>query len=235
MILGELIQRIQSAYSKGVQSDDSRLSSRHIYNKLISVRITLLSQKSNKKQRLSEGTYQVLPCVKLIKAPAHECPCLPPVGCEISKTEQKIPKPIMGINGPLVQYVTSLEGSVVYSPISWKGYGYKKGNKFTQFKPDYFEKDSHYYLTTRKSPKGIVISQVCEDPLEAMRFKNMCDDCIDCQDCSRIFDMEFPMDGDLIEPLIEISAAELIDRFNRAIEDQGNNASDREDQQPQRR
>ena len=38
MIIGDIIQRIQSLYSKGVQSDDTRLKSRHIYNVLITNR-----------------------------------------------------------------------------------------------------------------------------------------------------------------------------------------------------
>ena len=41
MLVKELVQRIQSLYSKGVQSDDTRLSSPHIYNKLITVRSKL--------------------------------------------------------------------------------------------------------------------------------------------------------------------------------------------------
>ena len=40
--IGEIIERIQSAYSKGVKTDDSRLSSRHIYSKIKSVRNRLV-------------------------------------------------------------------------------------------------------------------------------------------------------------------------------------------------
>ena len=35
MKIKEIIQRVQSLYSKGVQSDDTRLSDRHIYNKMV--------------------------------------------------------------------------------------------------------------------------------------------------------------------------------------------------------
>ena len=53
MLIKEIVQRIQSLYSKGVQSDDSRLSDRHIYNKMITVRSKLISQQHNKKQKIS--------------------------------------------------------------------------------------------------------------------------------------------------------------------------------------
>ena len=46
----ELIQRVQSLYSKGVQSDDSRLTSRHIYNKLTTVRAKLVTEEAKKNQ-----------------------------------------------------------------------------------------------------------------------------------------------------------------------------------------
>ena len=86
MITGEVIQRIQSIYSKGVQSDDSRLRSRHIYNKLITVTAKLYEQQKNKKQKVNQWSYQVLPCVELIKTPIHECPCVPTLGCTIFRT-----------------------------------------------------------------------------------------------------------------------------------------------------
>ena len=51
MYIKEVIERIQSLYSKGVSSDESRLSDRHVYNKVLSVRMQLLSQQLKKKQR----------------------------------------------------------------------------------------------------------------------------------------------------------------------------------------
>ena len=75
MKIGEIVQRVQSLYSKGVHSDDSRLSARHIYNKLLTVRARLISQEAKKKQKISQWNYQTISCIELIKVPAHECPC----------------------------------------------------------------------------------------------------------------------------------------------------------------
>ena len=52
MTNGEIIQRVQSMYSKGVESDDSRLRARHIYNKLLTTTAKLYQQQKNKKQRI---------------------------------------------------------------------------------------------------------------------------------------------------------------------------------------
>jgi len=50
MKVGEIIQRVQSAYSKGAESSDSRLSRRHIYSIVNTTRSTLLFNKLNKRQ-----------------------------------------------------------------------------------------------------------------------------------------------------------------------------------------
>jgi len=87
MKINELIQRIQSLYSKGVQSDDTRLSNRHVYNKIKTVRSKLVSQEAKKKQKISSWNYQPIPCIELIKVDAHDCPCIPPVGCKILRSK----------------------------------------------------------------------------------------------------------------------------------------------------
>lgn len=71
MLIKEVIQRIQALYSKGVKSDDSRLSSRHIYSKLKSTRGRLLYEKVNKRQFIASINYQVLACVELEIGRAH--------------------------------------------------------------------------------------------------------------------------------------------------------------------
>ena len=147
MILKNIIQRIQSGYSKGVQSSESRLTSRHIYNKFITVRAKLLREVSNKKQKISDWNYQTLNCVELIEIPAHQCPCIPPLGCEILRSKFKLPRPITGLNIHLIKSVTSITGENIYSEVSLKEKEYKKGNKFTSNKPDYFMEDGYLFLT----------------------------------------------------------------------------------------
>jgi len=38
--------------------------------------------------------------------------------------------------------------------------------------------------------------------------------------------MEFPIDNDLIDPLVEMSYKELVEAFNKSIEDISNNSKD---------
>ena len=122
----EIIQRVQSLYSKGVQSDNSRLSSRHIYSKLLTSRSKLLHQKLSKRQKISQFNYQTLPCVELIEAPKNECPCLPPVGCTILKSKYPLPKVLVSLNAHAIEYVTSVDGAISYDETTWTKLGIRK-------------------------------------------------------------------------------------------------------------
>lgn len=227
MITNEVVQRVQSKYSKGVQSDDTRLSSRHIYNKLSSVRITLVSQKSKKKQKINQWSYQTLSCVELEKTPIHECPCVPPLDCDIYRTKNVIPKPIIGMDSHLIQSISSLDGSVTFNEISWTEAKYKSSNKYTSNKPDYFERNDRLYFIQKKGVEVVQITGLFEKPLEVYEFESLCSNCTNCNKCISPLDLEFPIDGDLIEPLIELASKELIEEFSRNNEDVSNNTNDR--------
>lgn len=227
MKIGEIIQRIQSIYSKGVQSDDSRLTARHIYNKMLTVRAKLIKQQANKKQKISQWNYQTLPCVELVKASAHECPCLPPIGCKILRTKHPIPKPITDLSKHLIQSVTSIDGSVVYSETSWVEKKYKNSNKYTANKPDYFIKDGYLYITHLKGAEVISIAGVFEDPIEVENFPSYCENDIGTyDDCNSPLEKEFPIDNDMIDTLIEITTRELPMLFSQNIEDLTNDSKD---------
>jgi hypothetical protein len=230
MTVGEIIQRIQFLYSKGVQSNDSRLTPRHIYNKMLSVRSKLISQEAKKKQRISQWNYQTIPCIELEIAPIHECPCLPPIGCKILKTKYPLPQPLTNLNNHLIQSVTSLDGNIVYSEIGWTEKKYKASNKYTADKPDYFIRNNYLYITHKNGPKIITVTGLFDDPLEAENYPSFCpdEDCKgeNCNDCGSPLDKDFPIDNDLVDTLIEICINELVILFSKNVEDLTNNTQD---------
>lgn len=227
MRIKEIIQRIQSLYSKGVQSDDVTLSDRHVYNKMVTVRSKLISQEAKKKQKVNQWSYQTLNCVELIKAPVHECPCLPPIGCDILRTKYPIPKPLTDLNSHLIQSVTTIDGSIVFSEIGWVEKKYKADNKYTANKPDYYIRNNYLYITHRSGIKLITITGLFDDPLVANSFPSYCPgECTDCNDCTSPLDMEFPIDNDMIDTLIDMCKEELIAQFSQMTGDLTNNTSD---------
>lgn len=227
MKVSEVIQRIQSLYSKGVESDDSRLSRRHIYNKMLSVRSKLISQEAKKKQRISQWNYQTIPCVKLIKVPAHQCPCLPPIGCSVLRSEYRLPGPLTGFVDDLIQSVTSIERSVKIDRITINAVNVQKGNKYTSKKTNYFIQDGYLYITTPSKLKVVSVIGLFEDPIEVENFKGYCDEsCTDCVDCGDYMENEFPLDSDMIDTLVELVVQELIILFSQNLEDLSNNTRD---------
>ena len=228
MILEELIQRVQSLYSTGVQSDDSRLTSRHIYHKLKTSRSILIFRKIKENLKINQWNYQTLPCVELVEAEAHQCPCIPPVGCKILRTKHELPKPLLGLYDHLIQSVTSIEGSIIFSETTWEAKKYKSHNRYTSADPDYYIRDNYLYITVNTGIKVIAITGLFEDPLAAKNFVGFCpnDSEDDIQECKNNLQVDFPIDGDLVEPLISLAVEELIKVFNASLEDLSNNSRD---------
>lgn len=227
MIVREIIARITNLYEKGVPSRNSRLSSRHVYNKILTVRSKLISQEAKKRQKINQWSYQTIPCIELIKAEVHECPCLPPLGCEILKSKYPIPKPMTNLNTHLIQSVTTLDGSVIFSEITWNEKKYKFSNKYTSNKPDYYIKNNYLYVTHKSGLKVITLTGLFDDPLKVEDFPSFCkEDCVECKDCTSPLDKEFPIDNDMIDTLIDMCKQELIEHFSQMTEDLSNNSSD---------
>lgn len=229
MRIREILQRVQSLYSKGVQSDDTRLAARHIYSKVLTSRARLIIQKMNKRQKISQWAYQTLDCVELIKALPYECPCLPSVGCVILRTKEELPKPLTGLlDGHMIQSVTSLEGSITMSETTWKEKKYAKGKKYTSSNPDYYIRNNYLYVTLKEGPKVITVTGLFEDPLEVEEFPGICDEGCgeECVDCSSPLDKDLPISKDMVETLIEMTVNELISIFSQGQEDLTNNATD---------
>lgn len=226
-IVAEFIQRVQSLYSKGVQSDDTRLRSRHIFSKLVSVRNRLTYQKNNKNQKLSNWVFQTLPCVELIKAPLHECPCLPKDGCRILRSKFKLPKPIASLNKDLIKSVTTISGNISFDETSFELVKYQGGNKYTSTKPGWYVKNQYLYITFNQSLEVVTVVGLFENPEEVWNYPSICED-TDCEECDCIpaYEREFHIDSDLVDPMIELSAQELINTFSQMREDLTNDSRD---------
>lgn len=225
MITREIIQRIQVLYSKGTPSDDTRLSNRLIYSKLVSVRSRLISQLAKDKKKINQWNFQTLPCVELILAPIHECPCVPSDTCKILRSKWKIPKILTDLNRHLIQSVTSLDGSIQFSETTWKEVKYQSGNKYAKTMPQYYFKDEYLYIVNNKEIEVITMTALFSDPSEPMLFPSYCTTEVE-QDCTSPLDKEFPMDNELIDGLIQIANNELVIMFSQMNADNLNSASD---------
>lgn len=229
MQLKHLIQRVQSAYSAGLPTDESIISDRLIYSKLLSTRNELLFQKANKKQKISDWNYQTLSCVELIRAPLIECPCIPDYGCVILKTRFPIPEPISKLSGQHIKSITTEDGEITYDLKSWGELKNRKGNKYTNNKPVAFIRDSHLYIMTKIGPTIINIVGLFADPIKAEDFPSFCDqNCSEkeCINCTPMFERDFPIPPDMEEALIKLTIEEIVGVVGQRQEDISNNNQD---------
>ena len=169
MLIEEFIQNVQSEYSKGVQSKDTRLSPRHIYSVGIAARETVLTQQANKKQIISEWNYQTLDCVELEPQRINPLVSSGP----ILRSKYKIPRILSSLEGPLFRSITSLDGSITFDITSFGTNIYNKGNKFTSKKPKVFLINNYLHLTNYKHLEAITPVALFNDPLEAAMFPSL--------------------------------------------------------------
>lgn len=235
MLLESIIQRTQSLYSKGVQSDDSRLSPRHIYNKLLTTRAKIYLQKINKKQKISQWSYQTISCIEMEEVSKHECDCLPDnaedTRCPIFRSKYPIPSVLTSYGKHQIQSVTSVDGNYLYSEISWVEAKYKLYNKYTRIKSDFYMRNNYLFLTFNKQEDNnnstttvVSMTALFNNPQEADNFISFCPDGI--VDCESPMEKEFPMDLDLVDLLVEMSYKELVAEFSQNREDITNNTRD---------
>lgn len=226
MTVGEAIERVQELYNKGVRSDDTRLSDRFVYSKLKSVRSILLEQLKNKKKTLSSDNYTVIDCIKLIKVNGINCPCIPITGCKVYRTEFPLPTILQGRNSLMIEYVSSLDNTVLFTSTTRSKYKFSSGNRFPV--SYYIYEEGYLYIYGKNLPSYIMVKAVLEDVTES--YEGTCDsdtytDCTDCN-CKDARDKEFSIQGSLIEPLIELTNKEIIGIFPRMVEDVTNNNRD---------
>ena len=218
MIIGKAIERVQGLYSKGVDTDDSRLSNRHIYNKLLTVRSKLMVQRLRKNQPLSEWDLQPLHCIEMI--PQTSLSCGGDNKCPFYKSKYKLP---LGISPDETENVavTSFDGLVIFNRTTFETYKYLNGNKYTSNKAYYFIHDSYIYVINSKI-KSLHIHGIWRDPIEVWRLH------LSYQNKNTCFNnktIEFFTPDDMIEAMIEISYNELIAQFNQSRMDVTNNSN----------
>ena len=231
MEIKEVIQRVQSLYSKGVQSDDTRLSSRHIYNKLVTVRAQLFQEKINKGQFISPNSYSVIPCIELIKVPVHECPCIPPLGCCTLRSKHPFPAIITSKKGFAIKSVTTLDGRIRYSYSNFETNYWDESNRYTANKPHYYFTNGYLYVTMEKGDEDdaevIRAELLLTDPIDALTFPSYCEEEAPCLNFKTL---EFKIETSMIDTLIQLTAQELIQVFNANQEDSSNNTRDNTEQ-----
>lgn len=220
MQLGELIQRVQSLYSSGIHSDDSRLTSRHIYNKLVSVRSAIIAPSIRSITENTSGAEQYIDCVELIEAKDSDCyDCNETDDCDILMSKHPMP---VTFNKGQFKHVSSLDGNIVYSYTNHVQKRFKRFRKHTSNRPTYYIRNNFLFTDYMLGPRVIGVEGVFESPIDAYMYPSACDE----NRCLDVYEMEFPIAATKLETLVERAAVELVQEFSLGKEDVKNNSSD---------
>jgi hypothetical protein len=214
--IGDYIQRVQSLYSKGVQSNSTRLSAKHIYHKLMTVRETLYSRFINKNSSINSEDRIVIECIPLKPVSFLESGCF--TGCNIKRTVYTVPSII---NDKTI-VVLSGDGSKFYTRTTWEESKNLSGAKYTSKEYYFYIKNGYIYILNSKA-KSITVSAIWKDIIEVHKFKVS----IGKDNCIGYKEVEFSLNSEFSDAIIEMASKELIDTFNRfGREDISNNSID---------
>lgn len=222
----ELIQRCLSIYSKGVHSSDIRLRKRQIYNKLCSVRILLLNNKTNKREILNISNFQKLDCVEMHVAISSECSCIPLYirkNFKIYRSIKPIPKILKSLYRYVISDINSLDAQDRLDVTNYADLKYFAGRKYGLNKPFVMLHDDYLYMFNA-TYKVLELTAVFLNPLDAIKFKDC--GCTEREDCTSYDDLEFPISDELIEPLLSFTKQEMLLEFQHGKIDTSNNTQD---------
>ncbi len=224
MRLEDLIQHVQTMYSRGVHSDDSRLTNRFIYSKLVSARALLLQGSSKEIANPTNGAEQTIDCVELVEVNGSDCyECNETDDCGTLRSRFQIPRTF---GGAPYRFVSSLDRSISYDYVEARAERYKRFRRYTSKRPSYYTRDGFLFTSYKEGPRVIAVEGVFEDPIEAYIFESGCE----TSECKDIYQMEFPIAATKLEKLIESAVVEVAQEFSLSEFDRkgdGNDGVDR--------
>ena len=113
--IDNIVQRVLSLYNKGVQSDESRLTPRHIYSVVLSNRSTLLEQQSKKKQKINQVNYQTI-ILEMEQVDSVKVACSNiPLDCSSFRTKKPLPKILSDMNKLLIHSISTIDKNIFLS------------------------------------------------------------------------------------------------------------------------
>lgn len=199
MTLREHIYAVKNILAGGPPPDDFRYSNALIAHYLEVTRGLLIERKADKYIPLSPQSFQSW-CVDLIKGSYHNCCETPASTCQLLRSTVKIPKFLTTRFGDLSK-VTDLNGN----PLSKTTPTMQRLSEFSitnrDPKPGYFIHDNYLYIVANTSLVKVLMDNVYLKPSEVEGYNCPAS----ATTCPNPFDVEFPIDADLIAPMYEMA------------------------------
>jgi len=219
--VNEHIYAIQNIVERGEKSDDANFSNALVLHYMNTARILLLKRKADKKQKFDPSDFQSF-CMPLCEDTWVDCDCIPDIDCKILKSVFKLPKALVSRSGLYVT-VRFLSGREI-DVTSLSAMRHRQNSLTKRNKAAWFIDNNYLYImgVPNNLLKSVYVSGVFLDPTEV-------DEITHCppgeEDCTDVFEEEYPISGELVEPMYKM----VINYLGTAMkfpEDHINNAKD---------
>lgn len=182
--------------SKGVTSDDTPYSERHLVYLINNTRALLIRSETEKGKEIAGNIIQNLKGVKVTKEESSLTECCASNQC-LYVTELELPAPVSTNNKTLFTYVGNDKGKS-FQATSYQNINYDRASSITKNMTRYFYLGKRIYIVAPKNQSGleyINIQGVFEDPFLANQFATC-----DCEGgiCNRSLDFEYPIKADML-------------------------------------
>lgn len=181
MTIQSLAEEIVFDYNKSFDKETIR----RIELAIIGYRASIIREEYARTGRFSNNLIHTL-TLKVITVPENEC-CTKIEGCEVQRTEVKVPKPVRAKDGTSFLYVGDTDGGTPYTFAQISEIPFlDKGNRFAKKRPYYTYENGYIYL--HKVNTGKVRISFIPENLEDL------EEIVDCHGNTCNTDLTIPAD-----------------------------------------
>lgn len=205
-----------------VSSDDSMLTDRFIWSKVISKTLLFIKQK-NDKFNLNNNNflYSTLDCVEMEMVDSINC-CKEIPNCQILRSKERLPKIAESNLASVIKGIYNLEGSERIDFISLNDVVRLSKSKYKPKGIKAFIKDEYLFIPFRKTPKAVAIEAYFEDPMEVYTMNS----CKEKEFCMNYQDLEWRCPSDLQAIVIQEVNKDIFTFHNRLVADENTNKNE---------
>jgi hypothetical protein len=197
-------------------SDDSMLTDRYIWSKLLSKTLHYLGQKNDRfSLNSSNFIYSTLDCIEMELVDSIDC-CKDIPACKILKSKIKIPKIAESTLSSVVKGIYNLDGTERIDFITKNDVGRLFDSKYKSKKIKAFIENEYLFIPFRKNPKAVAMEAYFVDPLEVY----MLNECKKKDYCVNYQDLEWKCPSTLESVIIQEVQKDIFNFYNRIIPDE---------------
>lgn len=165
----------------------------------------------------SKNLFQTHYCMDVVKASKVTDCCPIKTNCKVFRTRTKLDESWTDEFGPVITFVSSIDGSVEFDVLSSKEYEKRKSNPYSKWdKGNYAFYNNGYLWFENSAPKKVNITFF---PQEDISGKYGCDaNCCE-DDCVPFLDKRFMIPGWIEAELLDKAVSQILGTTKRAPED----------------